>query len=128
MDGDEAAEIRRVEPGRLRALLMEHRQPVLLLGAGASIKSGVPDAGETVNRAAKWAWCKENARSPEDPSVVSSDWRPWLEQQSWFRDGVGLADQYPVAIDNLLGIGNDRREFFENITSRGVRPSLGYEA
>ncbi len=107
---------------------MEHRQPIFLLGAGASIKSGVPGAWETVNRAAKWAWCKEHGRSTEDPGVVSSDWQPWLERLSWFRKGTGLADQYPVAIDNLLGVGNDRREFFENIISRGVQPSNGYKA
>lgn len=121
-------EVRQAEPGRLRTLLMEHRQPVILLGAGASIKSGVPDAWETVNRAARWAWCKEHGRSVEDPGIVKSDWQPWLESRSWFKKGVGLADQYPVAIDNLLGIGNDKREFFEHIISRGVRPSDGYRA
>ena len=120
--------VRTTEPGRLRTLLMEHRQPVILLGAGASIKSGVPDAWETVNRAARWAWCKEHGRSIEDPSIVKSDWLPWLERRPWFRNGVGLADQYPVAIDNLLGIGNDKREFFEYIISRGVKPSVGYRA
>lgn len=120
--------VRQSEPGRVRTLLMEHRQPVFLLGAGASIRSGVPDACETVNRAAKWAWCKDHARSTEDPSVVSSDWRPWLESLPWFKQGVSLADQYPVAIDNLLGIGNDKREFFEQLISRKVDPSPGYKA
>lgn len=126
-DGSSGA-VRRAETGRLRTLLMEHRQPLMLLGAGASIKSGVPDAWETVNRAAKWAWCKEHGRSTEDPSVVSSDWQPWLESRTWFKKSAGLADQYPVAIDNLLGIGNDKREFFEHIISRGVQPSDGYRA
>ncbi|WP_425033481.1 SIR2 family protein [Pelagibacterium sp.] len=112
----------------MRTLLREHRQPILLLGAGASKKSGVPDAWETVNRAAKWAWCKEYGRSFADPGVVSSDWQPWLESQPWFKKGVGLADQYPVAVDNLLGIADDKREFFEHIISRGVQPSEGYRA
>lgn len=120
--------VRRTESGRLRTLLMEHRQPVLLLGAGASIRSGVPGARETVSRAARWAWCKEHGRSIEDPGVVQSDWQPWLEAQSWFRSDHGLADQYSVAIENLLGIGNDKREFFEHIISRGVQPSEGYRA
>ena len=107
---------------------MEHRQPVMLLGAGASKKSGIPDAWETVNRAAKWAWCKEHGRSILDLSVVSSDWQPWLESRPWFQNGVGLADQYPVAIDNLLGIADDRREFFEDLIHPGVSPSEGYHA
>ncbi|MCG8608518.1 SIR2 family protein, partial [bacterium] len=128
MNDYEISSVRQVEPGRLRTLLMEHRQPVILLGAGASIKSGVPDAWETVNRAARWAWCKEHGRSIEDPSIVKSDWQPWLEAQSWFKKDTGLADQYPVAIDNLLGISNDKREFFEHIINRGVKPSAGYHA
>ena len=128
MDGNGAFQVRQAETGRIRTLLREHRQPILLLGAGASKKSGVPDAWETVNRAAKWAWCKEHGRSFADPGVVSSDWQPWLESRSWFEEGVGLADQYPVAIDNLLGIADDKREFFEHIISRGVQPSEGYRA
>ena len=120
--------IRQVEAGRLRTLLMEHRQPVVLLGAGASKKSGIPDARETVNRAAKWAWCKDHGRSILDLSVVNSDWQPWLESRPWFNNGVGLADQYPIAIDNLLGIADDRREFFEHLINPGVPPSEGYEA
>jgi NAD-dependent SIR2 family protein deacetylase len=128
MDDKSASTLRRAEIGRLRTLLMEHRQPILLLGAGASKKSGIPDAWETVNRAAKWAWCKENGRSILDLSVVSSDWYPWLESRPWFRKGVGLADQYPIAIDNLLGIADDRREFFEDLINPGVPPSEGYFA
>lgn len=128
MDGNGTHQIRQVEAGRLRTLLMEHRQPVVFLGAGASKKSGIPDAGETVNRAAKWAWCKGHGRSILDLSVVSSDWQPWLASRPWFQNGVGLADQYPIAIDNLLGIAADRREFFEHLINPGVPPSEGYEA
>lgn len=128
MISNENSYARHSEAGRLRTLLMEHRQPVLLLGAGASKKSGVPDAWEAVNRAAKWAWCKNNGRSIHDLSVVSSDWQPWLQNQPWFRAGIELADQYPTAIDNLLGITEDRREFFEDLIHPGVPPSEGYEA
>lgn len=101
---------------------------MLLLGAGASKKSGVPDARDAVNRAAKWAWCKNNGRSLNDLSVVSADWQPWLQSQSWFRAGIGLADQYATAIDNLLGITEDRREFLEDLIRPGVPPGEGYEA
>ena len=128
MDGNCTHQIRQVDAGRLRTLLMEHRQPVVVLGAGASKKSGIPDASETVNRAAKWAWCKDHGRSILDLSVVRSDWQPWLASRPWFQNGVGLADQYPIAIDNLLGIAADRREFFEHLINPGVPPSEGYEA
>lgn len=122
-----AKTIRHAAPSRVLTLIKERLQPVLLLGAGASIKSGIPDAYETVNRAAKWAWCKEHGRSNADPSVVKSDWYPWLEGQYWFKKDVNLADQYPVAIDNLLGITDDRREFFEYLINPGIEPSEGYQ-
>ena len=117
-----------MEVGWLQTVLAEHRQSVLLIGAGASISSGVPAAGETVNRAAKWAYCKAHGRSTMDPGVVDSDWVPWMEGQTWFSPGISLADQYPEAIDHLLGISNDKREFFEQLISRGVQPREGYRA
>ena len=128
MNDDNTAAVRRVEVGWLQTVLAEHRQPVLLIGAGASISSGVPAAGETVNRAAKWAYCKAHGRSTMDPGVVDSDWVPWMEGQTWFSPGISLADQYPEAIDHLLGISNDKREFFEQLISRGVQPREGYRA
>ena len=128
MGNEDSVSVRRVEVGWLQTLLAEHRQPILLIGAGASVSSGVPAAGETVNRAAKWAYCKAHGRSTLDPGVVDSDWVPWMESQNWFRSGVTLANQYPVAIDHLLGIGNDKREFFEQLISRGVQPREGYRA
>ena len=128
MKGNGTPTMRKVGAGRIRALLRDQLQPLILLGAGASIKSGVPSAREIVNRAAKWSWCKEHGRSTEDPSVVISDWQPWLQNQPWFRTNVGLEDQYPLAIKNLLSIATDRREFFQQIISRGVRPSAGYRA
>ena len=57
--------------GRLRSLLMDAVDPVLLLGAGASITSGIPAAGTTVEKVARWAWCKENGRHPDDFTIRS---------------------------------------------------------
>ena len=128
MKENDISAVRQVEVGWLQTVLAEHRQPILLLGAGASVSSGVPAAAETVNRAAKWAYCKAHGRSTMDPGVIESDWLPWMESQAWFRPGIGLADQYPEAIDHLLGISNDKREFFEQLISRGVQPREGYRA
>jgi hypothetical protein len=41
---------------------------------------------------------------------------------------VPLAELYPDAIDNLLGVKSDRREFFERLISPNVPPSRGYAA
>jgi hypothetical protein len=123
-----SAAMRTSSPGRLRSLLMGGSDPVLLLGAGASVTSGVPAAGQTVEKAARWAWCKENGRHPDDFTVRRSDYWPWLTAQPWYKAGLSPADLYPDAIDNLLGVKSDRREFFERLINPGVPPSRGYVA
>jgi hypothetical protein len=108
---------------------MDSSEPVLLLGAGASITSGIPAAGKTVEKVARWAWCKENGRHPDDFTIRRSDYWPWLTTQPWYKPNLSPADLYPDAIDNLLGVKSDRREFFEKlINPPEVPPSRGYVA
>lgn len=115
--------------GRLRSLLLDGADPVLLLGAGASVKSGIPTAASTVERIARWAWCKDNGRHPDDFAIRRSDYWPWFTALPWYRQDVPVADLYPEAIHNLLGVKRDRREFFERlINPPGVPPSSGYRA
>src|ERR1700728_88943 len=97
--GDGIPSYRTATPGRIRSLLMDGSDPVLLLGAGASITSGIPAAGATVERVARWAWCKENSRSHDDFTIRRSDYWPWVSSLHWFRTDVPLADLYPAAID-----------------------------
>ena len=107
---------------------MDATDPVLLLGAGASITSGIPTAAATVERVARWAWCKEHGRHPDDLAIRQSDYWPWLTMQPWYRPDVHPAELYPDAIDNLLAVKSDRRQFFEELINPGVPPSKGYEA
>ncbi len=113
-------------PGHVRSLLLDGSNPVLLIGAGASITSGIPAAAATAEKAARWAWCREAGRSPDDVRIQRSDYWPWLCQQSWFSEEVPLADQYPKVIEKLLGVRKQRRDFFERLISPGVPPSAGY--
>jgi hypothetical protein len=123
------AGLRTSSVGRLRSLLMDGSEPILLLGAGASITSGIPAAAKTVERVARWAWCKENGRHPSDMSIRRSDYWPWLTTQHWYKQNVALGDLYPDAIDNLLGVKSDRREFFEQLINHPeIPPSRGYVA
>jgi hypothetical protein len=120
--------LRTSSPGRLRSLLMDCSEPVLLLGAGASITSGIPAASTTVEKVARWAWCKEHGRHPDDFTIRRSDYWPWLTAQPWYKANPTSADLYPDAIDNLLGVKSDRREFFERLINPPVPPSRGYVA
>jgi hypothetical protein len=111
---------------RIPALLKQLVKPVLLLGAGASVKSGIPLAGPLVELIARWSYCKAHDRSPDDPTLMRSDWWPWLRQQPWMREDCPLADLYPRAVEALLQPRTNRREFFQHVLRPGVPPSAGY--
>jgi predicted HTH transcriptional regulator/NAD-dependent SIR2 family protein deacetylase len=113
--------------GHLCSLLIQDPEPILLLGAGASVKSGVPLAGEMVEKMARWRYCLENRLDPEDPSLRRSDWYPWLEMQKWYREDGEQADNYPDAVENILQPRQTRKDFFLEMLNTQVEPSSGYE-
>lgn len=92
--------------GRLFSIISDPNAPdaIVLLGAGASLKSGIPPSGEVVEIAARWAYCRSHGRSTEDPIVVRSDWLPWLHQHPWYRTDLGAA----AVADQREFEGNDR--------------------
>lgn len=109
-------------------LLKEEVKPVFLLGAGASVRSGVPMSEHLVEAIAKWGYCKIHDRVFSDPTLMRSDWWPWLQQQHWFQHNHPLADQYPRAVESLLKPRANRKAFFQHILRPGVPPSPGYSA
>jgi hypothetical protein len=100
---------------------------IVLLGAGASLKSGIPLSANLVERAAKWAYCRNFNRHPEDPTVVRSDWLPWLHEHPWYKINQSPSDNYSAVIEYLLQPRQNRKEFFLRLLRPGVPPSLGYE-
>ena len=124
-----ATEIQKGTPGNVRSLLLNGSEPTLLLGAGASVTSGIPAAEDTAEKAARWAWCHAHGRSPEDINIQRSDYWPWLCKQPWFSKDKNLGEQYPQVIGKLLGVKKTRRDFFEKlITPVGIRPNVGYRS
>ncbi len=113
--------------GHLHSLFAQGLEPIFLLGAGASISSGIPLAGEMVERIARWGYCRDNSRSPEDPRIRRSDWYRWLENQSWYRKDWIQADNYPAAVENILQPREVRRAFLLEILNTQVQPSEGYK-
>ena len=113
--------------GHLRSLFTDGPDPIFLLGAGASYSSGVPLAGEMVEKIARWGYCKENNLSNDDPRIRRSDWYPWLEKQNWYRKDLGSVDNFPDAVENILQPSESRRLFFEDILDTEVPAGEGYE-
>jgi hypothetical protein len=113
--------------GRLYSVLVGQPSPVLLLGAGASVRSGIPLASDMVERAARWAYAREHGRSPDDPRLLRSDWFPWLKAKPWYDNAGSVADNYPPAIENLLQPRQARADFFRQLLATNINPSPGYE-
>ncbi|MYA71405.1 hypothetical protein F4009_06410 [Candidatus Poribacteria bacterium] len=113
--------------GRLRSLFIRGPDPIFLLGAGASVKSGIPLAHDMVEKIAKWGYCLDNGLDPEDPRVRRSDWYPWLKMQKWYHEDGEQADNYPDAVENILQPRQIRKDFFLEMLNTQVEPSSGYE-
>jgi len=88
-------------------------RPIVLLGAGASFRSGVPLAAEAVKRIAKEAYIRSELGGKAHPGQVKmSQWLPWLTQQPWFVPGEDrLPENFPLAVQHLLRPDEFRREF-----------------
>ena len=85
----------------IASLLNETPEPVWLLGAGASVTSGIPLAAEDVSKAVKWAYVRQNGKDPSDPRITKIDWYPWPETRRWFKNDMHLADLFLYAIEYL---------------------------
>src|ERR1700757_2815632 len=87
-------------------------RPVVLLGAGASFRSGVPLAAEAVKRIAKAAYIRHELGGKAHPAQVKlTQWLPWLQRQRWFLQGDDrLAENFPLAVEHLLRPAEFRRE------------------
>lgn len=113
--------------GTLLSLLLDNKKPVLLLGAGCSIKSGIPTASEFVEKAGKWGYARENGLPPKIASIRRSDWFPWLTSRNWYNANLSPADNYPLVVENLLQPKAVRKEFLRDVLTPQVPPSIGYE-
>src|SRR5690349_9938100 len=59
----------------------DDRWPLLLLGAGASFRSGVPTAAEAVKQIARIVFSEQKLLGTRPPERVRpSEWEPWLRE------------------------------------------------
>ncbi len=108
---------------------IQESRPIFLLGAGASFRSGIPTAAEAVKRIAKAAYAK-NVKGMDWRvcQVPLSDWTSYLHNQPWFlSDEARLAENFPLAVENLLLPKEFRRRFFEDMISPPNGINEGYQ-
>ena len=115
---------------RLASLFRQNQptRPVLLLGAGASYRSGIPLAESLVKNIARLRYAIDRFGSEAALSNVAvSDWKPFLTNQSWFLPPpTALAENFPLAVEYMLRPQHIRRKFLMD----AIRPkgpiSRGY--
>lgn len=110
-------------------LKAENVSPVLLLGAGASFRSGLPLAGEAVKQIARVVYSKIELQD-ERPAgrVKPSEWEPWLQAFPWFISDPGrFAENFPLVVDNLLRPAEFRKKVLLDLMQPQNGLSPGYK-
>ena len=103
-------------------------RPVLLLGAGASYRSGIPLTYDLISRIAMAGFARDvRGMDWRHSRILPSDWRPYLYRQEWYLDGDDrFLDNYAPAVDHILRPQEFRREFFEDVIVPSNGISEGY--
>lgn len=78
--------------------------PLILLGAGASFRSGVPTAADAVKQIARLVYSERELKNTRPPERVKpSEWESWLQGFDWFIPGGDrLAENFPLVVEHLL--------------------------
>lgn len=101
----------------------------LLLGAGASIESGIPSASDCI-----WDWKKEIFLSQNPSEVGTCDnvkservrrvIQQWLDSQNTY-PSENDEEEYSFFAEKAYPIAEDRRKYFQHLIA-GHDPSIGY--
>lgn len=103
--------------------------PLILLGAGASFRSGVPIAAEATKQIARLVFSERElagARPPE--RVKPTEWEPWLQKFPWFIPGADrLAENFPLVVEHLLTPAEFRKRVILDLMTPRNGISSGYK-
>ncbi|WP_455789060.1 SIR2 family protein [Alistipes shahii] len=100
-----------------------------LLGAGASITSGIPSANDCIWDWKKQIFCSSQKSVPTfiDPKsdTCKNIIQKWLDSQGKFPP-LGDSNEYSFYAEKALQIEDDRVKYFEHL-ARGKQPYIGYK-
>lgn len=104
----------------------EESCPLILLGAGASFRSGVPTAAEAVKQIARLVYSERELKNTRPPERVKpSEWESWLQGFDWFVPGNDrLAENFPLVVEHLLVPAEFRKRVILDL----MRPVNGISA
>lgn len=114
----------------VRSLAVNRGRPIcMLLGAGASISSGMPSAQRCI-----WEW-KQDIFVTNNPTLrdtvgelslpgTQQRIQRWLDQRGSY-PAAGHPDEYSFYVKECYPTGQDRRVFFQSYVAK-ARPHIGY--
>jgi hypothetical protein len=107
----------------------EEACPLILLGAGASFRSGVPTATDAVKQIARLVYSERELKSSRPPERVKpSEWEAWLQSFDWFIPGPDrLAENFPLVVENLLVPAEFRKRVLLDLMRPVNGISIGYK-
>jgi len=102
--------------------------PLMMLGAGASFRSGVPTATDAVKQIARIVYSEQVLRNSRPPERVKpSEWESWLQSLDWFIPGSDrLAENFPLAVEHLLVPAEFRKHIILDLMQPVNGISQGY--
>lgn len=84
-------------------------RPLLLLGAGASVSSGVPSARACAALIARWHYLRIVRQGTiNDTDLTDAELDRWTKTQPWYKVGSDLAESFPAIVDELLTPASER--------------------
>jgi hypothetical protein len=103
--------------------------PLILLGAGASFRSGVPTAADAVKQIARLVYSERELRDTRPPERVKpSEWESWLQGFDWFLPGAErLAENFPLVVEHLLVPAEFRKRVLLDLMRPVNGISTGYK-
>lgn len=103
--------------------------PLILLGAGASFRSGVPMAADAVKQIARLVYSERELRNARPPERVKpSEWESWLQGFDWFLQGADrLAENFPLIVERLLVPAEFRKRVLLDLMRPANGISSGYK-
>ncbi len=107
--------------------LIDGPDPIFLLGAGASVSSGIPASGDLVRLGARWLYAKRQGWLPDDPRIRPGDISTVLESEHWYRADRDWADMFPDLIRLLDSPREFRRRFLLSLLKQTAPPNVGYQ-
>jgi hypothetical protein len=94
----------------------EGRKPILLLGAGASFRSGIPLSNRAVNMIARASYARSIGQDWRNTQIPPTDFLRYLQEQKWYKPfSANPAEAFPSAVKELLTPEQFRRDFLKDM-------------